>query len=77
MIIGAGATALVGWVATEYPLVDITDLNSLMCWFQIGSVQAFLAEHVWEHLVPDVALAAAVNPNPKIDQAARRCSSLV
>jgi predicted SAM-dependent methyltransferase len=61
VIIGAGATALVGWVATEYPLVDITDLNSLMRWFQIGSVQAFLAEHVWEHLAPDLALAAAIN----------------
>ena len=60
-IIGADETAMVGWVSTDYPRVDITDLNSLMCWFQIGSVQAFLAEHVWEHLAPDLALAAAVN----------------
>jgi predicted SAM-dependent methyltransferase len=61
VIIGAGATDFVGWVATEYPLVDTTDLNSLVCWFEKGSVQAFLAEHGWEHLVPELALAAAVN----------------
>jgi hypothetical protein len=38
VIIGAGATGLVGWVATDYPLVDITDLNSVTYWFEKGSV---------------------------------------
>ena len=61
VVIGAGGISLGGWVATEYPLVDIIDLNSLMCWFEKGSVQAFLAEHVREHLVPASALAAAIN----------------
>jgi len=61
VIIGAGETAFVGWVTTEYPRVDVTDLNSLKRWFEKGSVQAFLAEHVWEHLVPERAQAAAVN----------------
>jgi predicted SAM-dependent methyltransferase len=61
VIVGAGETAFVGWVATDYPRVDITDLNSLKRWFKIGSVQALLAEHVWEHLVPDLAQAAAGN----------------
>jgi len=61
VIVGAGDTSLVGWIATDYPLVDITDLNSMKSWFGIGSVQAFLAEHVWEHLVPAQAQAAAVN----------------
>ena len=61
VIIGAGGLAWVGWVATDYPRVDITDLNSLKRWFEKGSVQAFLAEHVWEHLVPERAQAAAVN----------------
>jgi predicted SAM-dependent methyltransferase len=61
VIVGAGETALVGWVTTDYPRVDITDMNSLKRWFQIGSVQALLAEHVWEHLVPDLAQAAAGN----------------
>jgi len=61
VIIGAGETSFVGWLATDYPLVDITDLNSLKSWFRIGSVQALLAEHVWEHLVPEQAHAAAVN----------------
>jgi len=61
VIIGAGETSFSGWVATDYPLVDITDLNSLKSWFRIGSVQALLAEHVWEHLVPEQAHAAAVN----------------
>jgi predicted SAM-dependent methyltransferase len=61
VIIGADGTSLVGWVATDYPLVDTADPNSLKSWFRIGSVQAFLAEHVWEHLVPEQAQAAAVN----------------
>jgi predicted SAM-dependent methyltransferase len=59
--IGAGGISQVGWVATDHPLVDIADLNSLKSWFEMGSVQAFLAEHVWEHLVPEQAQAAAVN----------------
>src|SRR5262245_12318003 len=61
VVIGSGETALVGWVATDLPLVDITDLNSLKSWFRIGSVQAFLAEHVWEHFTPEQAQAATVN----------------
>jgi predicted SAM-dependent methyltransferase len=61
VIIGAGETTLVGWVATDLPLVDIADLKSLKSWFRTGSVQVFLAEHVWEHLVPEQAQAAAVN----------------
>src|SRR5262249_14760465 len=61
VVIGAGETSPRGWVATDYPLVDITDLNSLKSWFQLGSVQAFLAEHVWEHLTPERAREAAVN----------------
>lgn len=61
VIIGAGGTSLVGWVATDHPLVDVVDLNSLKSLFEIGSVQAFLAEHVWEHLAPEQALVAAVH----------------
>jgi len=62
LVIGSGGeNALVSWVATDLPLVDITDLNSLKSWFRIGSVQSFLAEHVWEHLTPEQAQAATVN----------------
>src|SRR5262249_9200609 len=61
VILGAGETSSAGWVATDYPLVDITDLNSLKSWFQTDSVQALLAEHVWEHLTPHQAQAATAN----------------
>src|SRR5262249_446073 len=61
VIVGAGETILPGWVATDLPLGDVADRNSLMSWFQMGSVRALLAEHVWEHLAPEQAQAAAAN----------------
>ncbi len=61
IIIGASGSAFPGWVATEYPLVNVADKRSLEEFFAPASVQAILAEHVWEHLTPEQARAGARN----------------
>jgi len=61
IVVGASGTAFPGWIATEYPLVDIADTRSLQRFFTPASVEAILAEHVWEHLSPEQAAAAARN----------------
>jgi len=61
VVIGASGTAFPGWVATEYPLVNIADLRSLVKLFAPASVEVILAEHVWEHLSPEEAAAGARN----------------
>lgn len=60
IIVGAGRYGQPGWIAT-----DATSLNLLVeaDWRAVvreGSVAAILAEHVWEHLDPADALAAAL-----------------
>ena len=61
IIIGASGTAYAGWIPTEYPLIDVGDAVSLRRFFKDGSVDAILAEHVWEHLSLGQAAAAAEN----------------
>jgi len=61
IIIGAGPTILPGWIATDYPIVDVTDISSMGFFFQPDTVSAMLAEHVWEHLVPEKAMVALEN----------------
>lgn len=61
LVIGASGTAFSGWISTEYPLVDVTDRNSLRRFFNPGSVRAVLAEHVIEHLTSEQAATAAGN----------------
>lgn len=61
IVVGASGTARPGWVGTDYPLVDLTDPCSLQRVFVRESVSAILAEHVWEHLTEEQALAAARN----------------
>jgi predicted SAM-dependent methyltransferase len=61
VIIGAGGIEFPGWLSTEYPVTDFTDSGSLRRLFRPSSVAAFVAEHVWEHLTPEQAAAAARN----------------
>lgn len=61
IIIGSSGTAAPGWISTDYPFVDITDLRGLRRLFRPGEVSALLAEHVWEHLTSEDARNAARN----------------
>jgi len=61
VIIGAGATILPGWIATDYPTVDVTDMSSMGRFFRPNTALAMLAEHVWEHMSEEEGLRAALN----------------
>jgi predicted SAM-dependent methyltransferase len=63
IIIGSSATAMDGWISTEYPYVDITNENKLGYWFRANSVTSILAEHVLEHLDEKSAKIAIDNLN--------------
>lgn len=59
LVLGAAGTAFDGWVSTD---IDILDIPSSINWrflFKKGSINAILAEHVWEHL-DDIAAKKAV-----------------
>lgn len=50
VIIGAGKTVFEGWISTqenEFNLLKVEDFERL---FQKEKPEAFLAEHVWEHM---------------------------
>ncbi|VFQ47297.1 nucleotide-diphospho-sugar transferases [Desulfoluna butyratoxydans] len=50
VIIGANTTRYPGWIATDYPELDITNPKQINNYFPKDSVEVFLAEHVFEHL---------------------------
>jgi predicted SAM-dependent methyltransferase len=60
VILGAGTTAYDGWIATQVSDLDIVDPTAWQC-YSSNSIDALLAEHVWEHLTFDQGLQAAVN----------------
>jgi protein O-GlcNAc transferase len=59
VILGAGGVSQPWWVATERDVLDPTRPDRWSKVLDRGSVDAFLAEHVWEHLTPEQAVAAA------------------
>lgn len=61
IVFGSSGTARPGWIATDYPVVDLTDAEGLRSLFGPNAVRAILAEHVWEHLSPQAASLAARN----------------
>lgn len=61
LVVGASGVFEEGWIPT-----DMHDLNLLVesdwaRWFKVASVDAIIAEHVWEHLTPEQGLLAAQN----------------
>jgi len=61
VIIGSGGIGQAGWIPTDYPIIDVTNRDSMRCYFKAGGIHSFLAEHVWEHLTPEDAYIAAKN----------------
>lgn len=60
VVIGGGfKLAPRGWHLTDERLLDITRPDSWEALFGRRSVDGLLAEHVWEHLPPDLGLRAA------------------
>ena len=59
VIIGARKTVFEGWISTqedEFNLLKVEDFERL---FQKEKPEAFLAEHVWEHMTYDEGCIAA------------------
>lgn len=61
IIIGAAETNASGWIATNRRYLDVTDRRCFSRFWKPGTRQAFLAEHVWEHLDPREAGKANQN----------------
>lgn len=59
IIIGSSGTNSDGWVSTDRQVLDLLCPESWERYFEPGSLDAILAEHVWEHLSPDAALKSA------------------
>lgn len=61
IILGCGprsATRNPGWLPTDRYVIDVTNKETLLKWWEPGTITAFLAEHVWEHLTEDEAINA-------------------
>ncbi len=61
VIIGAGGTSQPGWLALEHSDLDVTDSKRWAELFAPSSLDAILAEHVFEHLTERQAFIALLN----------------
>lgn len=59
IIIGSSGTRMPGWTPTDRELIDLLDESTWAAFFEAGSLDAILAEHVWEHLSADEGRLAA------------------
>lgn len=61
IILGAGQTQFEGWIATPESELNLLSDDDWSRLFEPESVDAFLAEHVWEHLEYEEGIIAAQN----------------
>ncbi len=59
IIIGAGEQSYTGWIATQQEQLDLLSSENWDANFGTRPVDAFLCEHVWEHLTEDEGRQAA------------------
>ena len=59
LVIGSSGWFDFGWIPTEQDFLDLTKPAQWESRFRPNSLDAMLAEHVWEHLTPVEALSAA------------------
>ncbi|ASN83372.1 class I SAM-dependent methyltransferase [Deinococcus ficus] len=60
VILGAGSQAWAGWLPTQREQLDLTNRASFEDYFGDRRADAFLCEHVWEHLTLEQGRAAAL-----------------
>lgn len=61
VILGAGRTTQDGWISTQESELNLLCPSNFQRMFSGHKPQAFLAEHVWEHMTPEEGLQAAKN----------------
>ena len=59
IVLGASAHFPPGWIATEFAFLDLLNPDHWRRFFASGSIDAMLAEHVWEHLTEEEGARAA------------------
>lgn len=61
LILGAGRTVFTGWVSTQQEELDVLRRGDFLKYSMEGSLDALLAEHVWEHMTLEEGKEAARN----------------
>ncbi|MGL5755521.1 MAG: class I SAM-dependent methyltransferase [Paraclostridium sp.] len=61
IILGAGATNYSGWVSTQENELNLLNRNDFEKNFEENTIDAMLAEHVWEHMTKEEGVIAAKN----------------
>ena len=61
VVVGAGGIPQPGWVETDIATLDVTEAAHFRQFWRPGTREAFMAEHVWEHLTPLQAAEANTN----------------
>ena len=61
LVFGAANTHYGGWIATQQEILDLCSSGSFERILDGRLADAFLAEHVWEHLTGDEGVVAASN----------------
>lgn len=61
IILGAGKTSFDGWISTQENELNLLNRNHFKKMFQNEKADAFLAEHVWEHMTYEEGIQAARN----------------
>lgn len=59
IVIGAKAVHEDGWIPTERETLDMLKPRDWQNYFAPDSIEAIMAEHVWEHLTPEQGMLAA------------------
>jgi predicted SAM-dependent methyltransferase len=59
LVLGAAGTSFPGWVSTNAHLLNLLKPETWLAWLDECSVEAMLAEHVWDHFDEEEALIAA------------------
>ncbi len=61
IVVGAGGARFEGWIPTEQDVLNLLSESDWANYFKGNTVDAILAEHVWEHLTPKESVIAAAH----------------
>lgn len=61
VILGSAGNDQDGWCTSDRDVLDITRAADFRRYWKPGVIEAFVAEHVWEHLTPEHAREAVAN----------------